>query len=472
MAATSVCDLAPIGALSDAALVAWQPRYPAVEVVGAAAAALEGASSRQRVDPLVAGCSTGVQVLSSGVAHEGPRWWAQVSGGRIRVGSTDFARAQRTDERSVDTRRRQVEAIRAWCAERERVLAETGEDIGGWQRSGGRRIITEWSAASRARMVERLATLDYDAVWSARPPAMVTLTLPSAWWEYAPSGEAWKRLLRRFFARYQRAWGSRPVGLWKQEMQRRGAPHLHMLIALPVGTTSYRRPGFAPIDVEWRDWMGLAWADCLGVEGEERERVLYVHRRRQAWGDTREGLRASDPRRVAVYFLKHGQFGQKEYQNRAPDLWAGSSVGRWWGYWGLRVVSAVARLEAGEAQMLVRTLRRWNRATNGRAKVRRRRPGSRRWVTYRRDRMTGRAGFLLVNDAPLLAFRLAALLVWGRGAASGASTPPPHQLRPLPADPSAHGAPGHSEPAGDLDLAAAVLGHAAGGVPCLGLRGL
>lgn len=46
-----------------------------------------------------------------------------------------------------------------------------------------------------------------------------------------------------------------------------------------------------------------------------------------------EDLRASDPKRVAVYFTKHGTFGAKGYQHRVPEPWQGpgKGPGRFWG---------------------------------------------------------------------------------------------------------------------------------------------
>lgn len=383
MAVSSVTDSRASETLCGAdidRLVAWAPQYPAAEFVTAAAAAVASMSASPDW---------------AGVAPEGPAWFLKVSAGRLRVGSVDLARGQRSDARAYVRQER----------DRDYLKSEVGCEV---TPLAPRSIISEWSAASRARMVERLSTLDYQSVWGERPPAMVTLTLPAEWWAYAPSGPEWKRLLRRFYERYTRAWGGRPVGLWKQEFQRRGAPHLHMLITLPLGKD--RVAG-----LPWAEWLPQAWADSIGVAGLEREKVVAVHSHRLAYGDYAEGVRASDPRRVAIYFLKHGSFSAKEYQNQAPDLWAGTSVGRFWGYWGLRVVSVVARLTGAEARVILRTLRRWNRANNGRTVFRRRRPGSRRWVTYRKDRLTGRAGFLVLNDAASMAIGLADLLATGAG---------------------------------------------------------
>jgi hypothetical protein len=151
----------------------------------------------------------------------------------------------------------------------------------------------------------------------------------------------------------------------------------------------------------------------------------------------------TDPKRVAVYFTKHGLLGGKEYQNVPPPEWgeSGESVGRFWGVWGLQAVEVAAQVSAEEARVAVRTLRRWHEAGR-RAPIRADgtalpvdgehlrvpvRVGSvwrqrrldpvtgeavyrKRKVRRRIRRLTGRAGFLSVNDGPLVAMMVERLV--------------------------------------------------------------
>lgn len=384
----------------------WTPRYPPSDLVPAAAALLEWKAGGLR--PV-------------GEIPEGPRWWVKVSGGGIRIGSTDLARGERAVQRVEDLAGRWIEELEQHELLRARLLSDGGDDIGPLERPklGIRGVIDHWSPKSRARMLERFSTLDYLKQWADRPPAMVTLTMPADWWTYAPNGAAFKKIIRRFVSRYRRAWGP-IVGLWKQELQRRGAPHVHILMQLPLGLAM-------TTGQPWREWLADAWAGALGVTGEERAKVVAVHRHRKAYGDLGEGLRASDPRRIAAYFLKHGSFAAKEYQHRVPDLWAGSSVGRWWGYWGLDAVEGVAMVGGDQATYLRRTLRRWARANHGKARTRRWRiypDGRCKLVATWRRRLGGSAGWLLLEDGPGLALALAAAVDgWGPGERKRSGSP-------------------------------------------------
>src|SRR5450756_361107 len=211
------------------------------------------------------------------------------------------------------------------------------------------RIITDFSADSRRRMVRTLAELDYSR-WAEDGGvlAMVTLTLPG-WWEVvAPDGQAWKRLIEVFRLRWRhevdRPWRC----LWKMEFQRRGAPHQHMLMRVPslVGRLTFE------------EWLSLTWAEVCRDSLSGRDRAAYVgmgeYDRHLAAGTGVDfsAARFSDPRRTAIYFLKHSTHSErggdgKEYQHTVPALWNahGVSVGRFWGYAGLAPARAEIELD-------------------------------------------------------------------------------------------------------------------------------
>jgi len=345
-----------------------------------------------------------------GEAPEGPRWWLSVAPGRLRVGSTDLSRGQRASER-LAARHDALIAAAVGSGDPVAYLAAL-------RSLGGRGVITLWSGKSRANMVDRLSTLDYAPEFSARPPAMVTLTLPENWQEYAPAGSDFKQLVRRFFKRFERAWGYSPARLWKLEFQRRGAPHMHLLMVPPTGTAAAgKRAGQA-----WSEWFAGSWADVLGVAGETRRRVEAVHSHRKASADYSEGLRGCDPKRIAVYFLKHNLLGDKEYQHVVPVEWQaeGAGPGRFWGYSGLRVVTGLVPLTYVQAVAIARTLRRHHRAQRVRKAIRvwrvDRKTGRMRLRTshVRSRRMTGVAGMLVVNDGPTMALWLGAVVEQSR----------------------------------------------------------
>lgn len=235
--------------------------------------------------------------------------------------------------------------------------------------------VTHWSAKSRTRMVETVCSLDWrPVVASDRPgfrPVMITLTLPGDWLAVAPTGRAFKRAFDRFRKRWARKWGE-VAWLWKLEFQRRGAPHLHIYCAFPVGQ-------------EALDWLSRAWYEAVG-SGDER------HLRAGTGVDWGEGVRASDPKRLGIYFLKratgHNLGSDKEYQHFVPEEWSepGTGPGRFWGYYGLERCDVEVELDALHFVQLRRLMRRWSRA-NGRPLP---------WLGS--SRMAG--GMILANDGP------------------------------------------------------------------------
>ncbi|WP_206664252.1 hypothetical protein, partial [Thermomonospora catenispora] len=166
------------------------------------------------------------------------------------------------------------------------------------------------------------------------------------------------------------------------------------------------------------------WADVVNhSDPEQRRRHILAG----TGVDYADGLRASDPQRLAVYFSKHGGSagGAKEYQNTAPELWEGQSVGRFWGRWNLEKVTAGVDVSPEDFFKVSRTLRRHHDAKGLTRRVRvfrvRRGPdgfplvdedgnvrGRWRWQTRRSvRRFSGGSGFVTANDGPAFASQLA-----------------------------------------------------------------
>jgi hypothetical protein len=245
-------------------------------------------------------------------------------------------------------------------------------------------------------MVLRLASLDWSYLEQAVGlPGMLSLTYPAGWFPVAPDGAAVKRHLKLFRKRWESAWGEPLRGAWKLEFQDRGAPHVHIgPVAAPAGKagagrrTAYeaelvlwvlagsegRRPGFRSAvgdGLGFVKWLKVTWADIVNHPDQE-ERAKH-----EAAGtnfSVREGLRCTDPKRLAVYFSKHGGAGGgKEYQHQVPGEWRseGKTPGRFWGYWGIGVAQAAVPLgDRDELLAASRTLRklsershRWNPET-------------------------------------------------------------------------------------------------------------
>lgn len=297
-------------------------------------------------------------------------------------------------------------------------------------------VVRGWSRKSRARMIARLAEIDYSDMMN-RPemPGMVTLTYPGNWQELVPDGKVAKSHLQAFFKRFRRAWGEEWSGIWKLEFQRRGAPHFHLFMVVPHGAagedrTTRQREAVGD-GLTFRPWLSVVWADIVGATGEDRTR----HEAAGTGVDFREGDKARDPKRLAQYFSKHGSYSAKEYQHRVPELWekSGKSVGRFWGYRGLKPVKGGATLTAEQSIRVARVLRglgskstRWDgkKVVPCPALRRVQRPRLRvdsdgtvheriRWQTVRVQRMKGTnfgAGYLCVTDGPAVARQLARYL--------------------------------------------------------------
>jgi hypothetical protein len=292
------------------------------------------------------------------------------------------------------------------------------------------RSITEWSRKSRAAMCRAFAQLDYTPiVASGRVPAMVTLTYPGDWLTVAPSGKSVKRHMDLWRKRFEREYGERARYIWKLEFQRRGAPHIHLWMAPP--------PRSGRSGQYFRAWCSRSWAEVVAhPDPGQRAR----HELAGTAVDVLEGLRAADPKRLAVYFTKHSSpntLGDKEYQHIDPVEWHESrkGPGRFWGVYGLQKAVAPAELAENEYIRARRIMRRWARHTAAYGSVNSAYPtevgprtavfrvprvdrntGCVRYRTVRRRRkLFGRSdyggGFALVNDGPAFAAQLARALM-------------------------------------------------------------
>nr|WP_234807110.1 helitron helicase-like domain-containing protein [Mycolicibacter minnesotensis] len=332
----------------------------------------------------------------------------------VRLGWTRPVRAEKSSEREVGRRRFDV----AVAEDRIKSDRDDADPPG--------RSITEWSRKSRAAMCRTFAELDYTPlVESGRAPAMVTLTYPGDWETVAPNGASVKRHMVLWRKRFQREFGELARYIWKLEFQRRGAPHIHLWMAPPMSPGRSGR-GFA-------QWLSDTWAQVVDHPDPEHK---ARHRLAGTAIDVRNGLRACDPKRLAIYFTKHSSpnlNGDKEYQHIVPELWRqpGCGPGRFWGVYGLKKAIAVVEIDQDAYFAARRIVRRWSRSqavygdSGGRfptdvvprtavvlaprvsrdtSRVRHRRVHRRRTLCNQ----SGLAGgYALVNDGPNFAARLA-----------------------------------------------------------------
>lgn len=159
------------------------------------------------------------------------------------------------------------------------------------QTGGGKRgEVRGFSDASRKRLIEKMLTLDIGAMGM---PLFVTLTYPKNY----PTVERSKRDFKVWLARLRRFVGVGASALWRLELQRRGAPHYHLLL-WGVDSLSF-------------SWVAKSWYDVCGT-GDEKH---------LAAGTRVERIRT---RNGAIFYVS-------KYCAKVDDY---QTVGRVWGFWG------------------------------------------------------------------------------------------------------------------------------------------
>jgi hypothetical protein len=232
----------------------------------------------------------------------------------------------------------------------------------------------DWSERSRRNMRWQFSGLAWEQL--GRRPAMVTLTYPANWRAVAASGDAVRRHVEAFKERWRRRWGEGLRGVWVREFQKRGAPHMHLYVALPEAVSddeyqalvrrtirarlltrelgSYqarRRSGL--LEGDFGRWLLAAWSGVV-KSGDPRHARFGADVAPFFWGATVN--EAADGRvnwgRVADYLWREsGKWGQKQ----VPEEF--TSPGRSWGRWGVEVTATEAELDRTTAMELRRLLR-------------------------------------------------------------------------------------------------------------------
>jgi hypothetical protein len=301
-----------------------------------------------------------------GVEPESGRFRIYIGPGVVRLGWTNPVRAEKTTERAVGYHQKDVDDAKCHVRNDLELSADHGDRavVSSTRRSptesdqsGTGGLITEWSRKSRSSMCRTFAELDYTPlVESCRVPAMVTLTYPGDLEAVAPNGASVKRHMVLWRKRFQREYGEPARYIWKLEFQRRGAPHIHLWMAPPMSPGRSGR-GFAR-------WLSETWADVVDhPDAEQKARHLLAG----TAIDVRNGLKAHDPKRLAIYFTKHSSpnlHGDKEYQHIVPELWQqpGRGPGRFWGVYGLKKAIAVVEVAQDAYLAARRIVRRWSRS--------------------------------------------------------------------------------------------------------------
>ena len=239
------------------------------------------------------------------------------------------------------------------------------------------RVITEWSQRSRNEMRWQLSGIRWEEL--GERPAMVSLTYPKEWREWAPNGPTIRRHIEAFKERWRRKWGEPIRGVWVREFQTRGAAHWHLYVGLPdaVCEADYdalvrrtirrkqleqrmdkyearRRCGLLHATGQFSRWVLAAWSGAVGTSPDSPHArygvdVAPFFWTQQVMYEARNG--ALNWARVADYLWREsGKWGQKT----APEGF--TEPGRAWGRWGVSVVVDSTELRRAEWMELRRVL--------------------------------------------------------------------------------------------------------------------
>lgn len=230
-----------------------------------------------------------------------------------------------------------------------------------------------WSAKSRRRMRFDFGALPWEML--GRRPVMITLTYPGEWEVWVPDARVLAKHREAFRSRWQRHFGS-PIAVWVTEFQTRGAPHLHLYMALPdsvseaeyrgfqkrtmkrrqlerrVGAYEARRRLRAPTG-EFAMWLRTVWWEIVGSE-DPRHHGRGADIAAAFFSDQAEA--SANRVRVADYFWREsGKWAQKN----PPDGFGGLSFyGRWGGKQGFNPMVTESELDERVGLEIRRVLRR------------------------------------------------------------------------------------------------------------------
>lgn len=162
---------------------------------------------------------------------------------------------------------------------------------------GGKRgVVTEFSAGSRRRLLRLIARLEKTRT------TFITLTYPAEF----PDPITAKGHLRALFERIRRR-VPEASGIWRLELQERGAPHFHLLMFnLPYIS-------FETLRAWWGEIIGVIDGQPLFV------RIELV----RSW----RGVMSY----ASKYVAKRSEAGQDSLFNVVAYLHAVGAIGRWWG---------------------------------------------------------------------------------------------------------------------------------------------
>lgn len=160
---------------------------------------------------------------------------------------------------------------------------------------GLRGVCQEFSQRSRMNLQETVRNTE--ALWGS----MACLSYPE---HFPVDGRLVKKHLRAFLEALKRRYGTKVAYLWFLEFQKRGAPHIHVLMGREI-----------EIDLEW---FAATWFRIVGSNDSKHYRV-HLHKKQWQEVYSADGCE----RYVAKY-------AHKTFQKQVPEGF--ENVGRFWGH--------------------------------------------------------------------------------------------------------------------------------------------
>jgi len=189
-------------------------------------------------------------------------------------------------------------------------------------KSATRGIVKDFSRKSRKRLLEQTARLDLETYLKDNRAIFITLTYGQSF----PTPKTAKKHLFTLLKRFRR-FAQDSSGIWRLEFQKRGAPHLHIIL--------FNFPFFSKesLALAWKDIIGDDYCDMsTGLPTAPFTRIEAIKNARKAMGY------------VAKYCAKvepETQFGF----NDVPYLTASDNVGRVWGVYNRAKLPAASLIE-------------------------------------------------------------------------------------------------------------------------------
>lgn len=177
----------------------------------------------------------------------------------------------------------------------------------GVRRGGGRRgQVVNFSRQSRRRLQTCFASVPWRGFHPSRL-VFATLTYPAA---FPEDPRVWKSHLEAWRKRVEYRYGRMPM-IWKQEFQKRGACHFHVLLFAPAGLVPVLQTDSQP----WAfgEFLNESWHSIAG-NGDLNHLVHGCD------------LRQAKTWRGAMYYLS-------KYVAKVETYKSDRSIGRIWGVW-------------------------------------------------------------------------------------------------------------------------------------------